>query len=162
MNRYVVIAPEQAPSAMAGLSVGQGMRPLHAAVWRGFRMPLRPSSGNECRTAADRESTETREYSGSLVPLEKERARRVVRLKRPPHFRRAREIAQRNTSPRRPLVRRSSAPREWINLGHQKIPPGHANSGLCFCPTTGKVFTDHVIWEQSLGAFGRDASLAAT
>src|SRR5215218_10869480 len=25
-----------------------------------------------------------------------------------------------------------------------------------------KVFTDHVIWEQSLAAFGRDASLAAT
>ena len=25
-----------------------------------------------------------------------------------------------------------------------------------------KVFTDHVIWEQSLEAFGRDASLAAT
>ena len=25
-----------------------------------------------------------------------------------------------------------------------------------------KVFTDHMIWEQSLGAFGRDASLAAT
>src|SRR5688572_30621926 len=25
-----------------------------------------------------------------------------------------------------------------------------------------KVFTDHVIWEQSLRAFGRDASLAAT
>jgi hypothetical protein len=25
-----------------------------------------------------------------------------------------------------------------------------------------KVFTDHLIWEQSLRAFGRDASLAAT
>jgi hypothetical protein len=25
-----------------------------------------------------------------------------------------------------------------------------------------KIFTDHVIWEQSLGAFGKDASLAAT
>ena len=25
-----------------------------------------------------------------------------------------------------------------------------------------RVFTDHVIWEQSLEAFGRDASLAAT
>ena len=25
-----------------------------------------------------------------------------------------------------------------------------------------KVFTDHVIWEQSLQAFGKDASLAAT
>ena len=25
-----------------------------------------------------------------------------------------------------------------------------------------KVFTDHVLWEQSLEAFGRDASLAAT
>jgi hypothetical protein len=29
MNRYVVIAPEQAPSAIAGLLVGQDMRPLH-------------------------------------------------------------------------------------------------------------------------------------
>jgi hypothetical protein len=25
-----------------------------------------------------------------------------------------------------------------------------------------KVFTDHVLWEQSLASFGRDASLAAT
>src|SRR5215208_5271469 len=41
-------------------------------------MPLHPSSVDECRTAADRESTETRECLGSPVPLAMERVRRAA------------------------------------------------------------------------------------
>src|SRR5215213_1095818 len=65
---------------------------------------------NECRTAADRESTETRQCSGNPVPLAREQAHQSARRQPLAHYRDTREIGRRRTSPCRSLFDRSTAP----------------------------------------------------
>src|SRR5215216_5020131 len=72
-------------------------------------MPLHPSSVNECRTAVDHESTETRQCSGNRVPAAKDQARRAAPLQPPAHYRDAHETGQRRTSPRRLLFGHANA-----------------------------------------------------